>query len=182
MIMDTTMTTPIKSTTPLPVLRLLGKLGSDIRDARLRRRIRTVTLAERALISRTTLHRIERGDPGDSMGNYATVLFVWACTTGFRRSPTAPAMCWVSTSWRNGCPGACGFRGVGGGLAPVRVSGGPPVQHCARGVAPKVHFPAVPEEAGLRVHIRVPCPMVIRHPVAQRGVAFRISVASIKAS
>ncbi len=76
MIMNTTMTTPIKSTTPLPVLRLLGKLGGDIRDARLRRRIRTVTLAERALISRTTLHRIERGDPGVSIGNYSTVLFV----------------------------------------------------------------------------------------------------------
>ncbi|MDE2875464.1 MAG: hypothetical protein OXU69_04710 [Gemmatimonadota bacterium] len=70
------MITPIKNTTPLPVLRLLGKLGSDIRDARLRRRIRTVTLAERALISRTTLHRIERGDPGVSIGNYSTVLFV----------------------------------------------------------------------------------------------------------
>lgn len=67
---------PIKSTIPLPVLRLLRKLGSDIRDARLRRRIRAVTLAERALISRTTLHRIERGDPGVSMGNYSTVLFV----------------------------------------------------------------------------------------------------------
>ncbi len=70
------MTTPMRGTIPLPVLRLLGKLGSDIRDARLRRRIRTVTLADRALISRTTLHRIERGDPGVSMGNYSTVLFV----------------------------------------------------------------------------------------------------------
>ena len=74
--MVTNMTTSIKGTIPLPVLRLLGKLGNDIRDARLRRRIRTVTLAERALISRTTLHRIERGDPGVSMGNYSTVLFV----------------------------------------------------------------------------------------------------------
>ncbi|MDE2974213.1 MAG: helix-turn-helix domain-containing protein [Gemmatimonadota bacterium] len=70
------MTTPIKSTIPLPVLRLLRKLGNDIRDARLRRRIRAATLAERALISRTTLHRIERGAGGVSMGNYATVLFV----------------------------------------------------------------------------------------------------------
>ena len=70
------MPTPLKTTIPLPVLRLLTKLGDDIRDARLRRRIRTVTLAERALISRTTLHRIERGDPGVSMGKYSTVLFV----------------------------------------------------------------------------------------------------------
>lgn len=72
---ESNMTTPFRGTTPLPVLRLLRKLGTDIRDARLRRRIRAATVAERALISPTTLHRIERGDPGVSMGNYATVLF-----------------------------------------------------------------------------------------------------------
>ncbi|HEU4883932.1 MAG TPA: hypothetical protein VFT45_16855 [Longimicrobium sp.] len=33
-------------------------------------------LAERALISRTTLTKVEKGDPGVSMGSYATVLFV----------------------------------------------------------------------------------------------------------
>lgn len=66
----------IRGTLPLPVRRILGKLGSDIRDARLRRRIRASTLAERAFISRTTLHKIERGDAGVSMGKYATVLFV----------------------------------------------------------------------------------------------------------
>lgn len=32
--------------------------------------------AERALIDRKTLRRVERGDPGVSMGIYATVLFV----------------------------------------------------------------------------------------------------------
>jgi hypothetical protein len=31
--------------------------------------------ADRALISRSTLHKIERGDPGVSLGAYATVLF-----------------------------------------------------------------------------------------------------------
>ena len=67
----------IRGTLPLPVQRrILKKLGSDIRDARLRRRIRASTMAERALISRTTLHKIERGDAGVSMGMYATVLFV----------------------------------------------------------------------------------------------------------
>ena len=66
----------IRGTLPLPVRRTLKKLGSDIRDARLRRRIRASTMAERALISRTTLHKIERGDAGVSMGMYATVLFV----------------------------------------------------------------------------------------------------------
>jgi hypothetical protein len=33
-------------------------------------------MAERASISRTTLGKIEKGDPGVSLGNYATVLFV----------------------------------------------------------------------------------------------------------
>lgn len=31
--------------------------------------------ADRALISRSTLHKVERGDPGVSLGIYATVLF-----------------------------------------------------------------------------------------------------------
>lgn len=61
---------------PLPVRRALHKLGADIRDARLRRRIPTALMAERASISRTTLHKIEKGDSGVSLGNYATVLFV----------------------------------------------------------------------------------------------------------
>ena len=77
-----TMQNHIQGTLPLPVRRLLRKLGSDIRDARLRRRIRATTMAERALISRTTLHKIERGDPGVSMGNYATVLFVLGMEDG----------------------------------------------------------------------------------------------------
>lgn len=60
---------------PLPVIRALRKLGGDIRDARRRRRIPVAILAERASISRTTLNRIEHGDPAASLGNYATVLF-----------------------------------------------------------------------------------------------------------
>jgi DNA-binding XRE family transcriptional regulator len=61
---------------PLPVVRALRKLGADLRDARRRRRIPTALMAERALISRVTLGRIEKGDPGASAGAYATVLFV----------------------------------------------------------------------------------------------------------
>ena len=47
-----------------------------MRDARRRRRIATAVMAERASISRTTLYKVERGDPGVSLGSYATVLFV----------------------------------------------------------------------------------------------------------
>lgn len=61
---------------PLPVRRALHKLGWDIRDARLRRRIATAIMAQRASISRTTLSKIEKGDPSVSLGNYASVLFV----------------------------------------------------------------------------------------------------------
>ncbi len=61
---------------PIPVRRALRKLGQDIRDARLRRRIPTVIMAERASISRTTLSKVEKGNPGVSLGNYANVLFV----------------------------------------------------------------------------------------------------------
>ena len=61
---------------PLPVLRVLRKLGGDIRDARLRRRVPTKIMAERASVSRTTLNKVEKGDPGVSLGIYATVLFV----------------------------------------------------------------------------------------------------------
>ena len=61
---------------PIPVRRAVRKLGQDIRDARLRRRIATAVMAERASISRTTLNKIEKGEPGVSLGNYANVLFV----------------------------------------------------------------------------------------------------------
>src|SRR6516225_8616884 len=60
---------------PIPVRRVLRKLGSDVRDARRRRRIPVQLAAERASISRMTLLRIEKGEPGVAMGSYATVLF-----------------------------------------------------------------------------------------------------------
>ena len=41
-----------------------------------RRRIPVATLAERASVSRTTLNKVEKGEPGVSLGIYATVLFV----------------------------------------------------------------------------------------------------------
>ena len=61
---------------PIPVSRALRKLGHNIRDARRRRRIPVAILAQRASISRMTLNKVEKGDPGVSLGTYATVLFV----------------------------------------------------------------------------------------------------------
>src|SRR5437879_12393955 len=67
---------PIIRRDPLPVRHALRKLGRDIRDARRRRRIPAAIAAQRASISRTTLVKIEKGDPGVAIGIYATVLFV----------------------------------------------------------------------------------------------------------
>ncbi len=61
---------------PLPVKRALKKLGEDIADARRRRRIPTTLMAKRAMISRATLARVEKGAPQVSLGIYATVLFI----------------------------------------------------------------------------------------------------------
>ena len=69
-------TTPRTSKLPIPALRALRKLGRDVRDARRRRRIPVAVMAERASISRTTLSKVEKGEPGVSLGAYATVLFV----------------------------------------------------------------------------------------------------------
>ena len=56
------------------VHRVLRKLGADIHDARRRRSLPMQVIAERAFTSRTTLQRIEAGDPGVGMGIYASVL------------------------------------------------------------------------------------------------------------
>lgn len=63
-------------TLPLPVVRVLRKLGHDIRDARRRRRIPVAIAAQRASISKTTWLKVEKGDPGVLAGTYVTVLFV----------------------------------------------------------------------------------------------------------
>lgn len=54
--------------------RALAKLGADIRAARLRRNLPMSVLAERAFTSRSTLQRVEEGDPSVSAGIYAAVL------------------------------------------------------------------------------------------------------------
>jgi transcriptional regulator with XRE-family HTH domain len=61
---------------PIPVTRVLKKLGQDLRDARRRRRLPMRLIAERAAISRTTLNKIESGDSGVSLGAYAKIFFV----------------------------------------------------------------------------------------------------------
>jgi len=65
----------MKMQIPVSVGAGLKKLGADLKNARLRRRLKMVTVAERAGISRETLAKIQKGDPGVSMGSYASVVF-----------------------------------------------------------------------------------------------------------
>jgi len=65
----------VKGPLPLPARRAMRKLGQDIKDARLRRRITAALLAERANISPRTLSKIERGDSTVAIGSYVAVLF-----------------------------------------------------------------------------------------------------------
>lgn len=59
---------------PPSAKRAVRKLGSDIKGARLSRRLPASLLAERAGITRPTLTRVEQGVPSVSMGVYAAVL------------------------------------------------------------------------------------------------------------
>lgn len=58
----------------IAVRRALKKLGSDLREARLRRGLPADVVASRAFTTRPTLRRIEAGDPGVGIGIYAAVL------------------------------------------------------------------------------------------------------------
>jgi len=66
-----------RKTAPLsPTLNdILKVLGENIKLARLRRKITTTMLAERAGMTRVTLRKVEKGDSGVTLGAYASVLF-----------------------------------------------------------------------------------------------------------
>ena len=56
--------------------KLMSELGENIKLARLRRKLSSQQVAERAGISRTTLVSIEKGYAGVSIGHYLNVLRV----------------------------------------------------------------------------------------------------------
>jgi transcriptional regulator with XRE-family HTH domain len=56
--------------------RILNELGENIKLARLRRKLSSEQVAERANIGRSTLVKIEQGHPGVGIGNYINVLRV----------------------------------------------------------------------------------------------------------
>jgi transcriptional regulator with XRE-family HTH domain len=55
---------------------ILEKLGENIKLARLRRKLSTQQVAERAGINRSTLWNVEKGAAQVAMGTYCQVLFV----------------------------------------------------------------------------------------------------------
>jgi transcriptional regulator with XRE-family HTH domain len=56
--------------------RILSDMGERLKLARLRRKLSNAVVAQRAGISRTSLYKVERGDPGATMGTYLRVLAV----------------------------------------------------------------------------------------------------------
>jgi len=57
-------------------VKTLAAFGENIKLARLRRRLTAEQVSERAGISRSTLHHIEKGSPSVALGLYFQVLFV----------------------------------------------------------------------------------------------------------
>jgi transcriptional regulator with XRE-family HTH domain len=53
----------------------LKKLGSDLKNARKRRNIKTASMAEKMGVTRATLDRMEKGEPTVSIGVYLTAIY-----------------------------------------------------------------------------------------------------------
>jgi transcriptional regulator with XRE-family HTH domain len=67
---------PAHRALPAPAAKALEALARDISTARKRRRIPQRLLADRMMVSLDTVQRLERGDPGVSLGIVAAAL--WA--------------------------------------------------------------------------------------------------------
>jgi transcriptional regulator with XRE-family HTH domain len=67
---------PKVSSIPLPAAHALRKLGRDLALARRKRGISTSDMAARLFVGRSTLWRLERGDPTVALGTLVTAAFV----------------------------------------------------------------------------------------------------------
>ena len=74
-------TSASKTALPSPSRRALIALGHDLTVARKRRRIPQQLLADRMLVSRQTVQRLEAGDPTVSLGVLASAMFVLGFTS-----------------------------------------------------------------------------------------------------
>jgi len=64
------------SVIPIPVNKALKKLGADLKEARIKRRLTMALVEERAGITHATLTKVEKGNSTVSIGIYAKVIFV----------------------------------------------------------------------------------------------------------
>ena len=55
---------------------MLSSLGERFKLARLRRKLSNAAVAQRAGISRSSVYKVEAGDPGATLGTYLRVLAV----------------------------------------------------------------------------------------------------------
>ncbi len=65
--------------------KVFEQLGENIKLARKRRKLTTEQVSERAGINRTTLYRIEKGDPAVAIGSYFNVFRVLSLEDDFRK-------------------------------------------------------------------------------------------------
>lgn len=79
-------------TWPTLVQERLVMWGMCIRTQRLRQRITVADLSARLGVSRTTLMRLEQGDPGAGAGAYLTALLVLGVAD--QATPALPASLW----------------------------------------------------------------------------------------
>ena len=56
--------------------KLLSSLGERLKLARMRRKLSSSVVAQRAGISRSSLYKVEAGDPGATLGSYLRVMAV----------------------------------------------------------------------------------------------------------
>jgi transcriptional regulator with XRE-family HTH domain len=70
----------ISDALPTPALRAIRQLGQDLAVARRRRRISQQLMADRMLVNRETVMRLERGEPAVSLSVLASALYVLGLT------------------------------------------------------------------------------------------------------
>lgn len=69
-----------KKLLPIQSQEALTVLGQNIKEARIRRRISTVLMAQKTGITRVTIGKIEKGNPNVAIGAYALVIFILGLT------------------------------------------------------------------------------------------------------
>lgn len=67
---------PSSKQLPLPAAAALRKLGRELSIARRKRGIAVADMTARLFVSKPTLRKLERGDPGVSLGTLATACFI----------------------------------------------------------------------------------------------------------